>query len=62
MTQATGPIGPVLARPAGATSDLVAELDGRCGDQARGPSRVAGWSRGHVLAHLPGLRRGAPGC
>ncbi|WP_199423633.1 maleylpyruvate isomerase family mycothiol-dependent enzyme [Actinotalea solisilvae] len=33
-------------------------LDGLTDDAVRGPSRLPGWTRGHVLAHLAGLGAG----
>jgi hypothetical protein len=52
VTQATGTIGPALARLAAATAGLLADLDGLGEAEARGASRLPGWTRGHVLTHL----------
>ena len=63
MTRGTGPaapgpgaarseIGVVLARLGGATAGLLAELDELGDAEARAPSRLPGWTRGHVLTHL----------
>jgi maleylpyruvate isomerase len=41
-----------MARLAAATADLVGGLDGLADERARGPSRLPGWTRGHVLTHL----------
>jgi maleylpyruvate isomerase len=35
-----------------ATADLVADVDGLTDAEARGPSLLPGWTRGHVLTHL----------
>lgn len=34
---------------------LTARLDGLTDEQVRGPSRLPGWTRGHVLAHIAGV-------
>ncbi len=42
-----------------ADARLLAALDGVTDDDVRAPSRLPGWTRGHVLAHLAGLGAGA---
>jgi maleylpyruvate isomerase len=44
--------GRLRARVDAATSRLTAAAAGLTDDQAREPSRLPGWSRGHVLTHL----------
>jgi maleylpyruvate isomerase len=34
---------------------LTSRLDGLTDEQVRGPSRLPGWTRGHVLAHIAGV-------
>ncbi|MGH3125717.1 MAG: maleylpyruvate isomerase N-terminal domain-containing protein, partial [Streptosporangiaceae bacterium] len=45
-------IAEVLAELDGATAGLVRGLDGLTDAEAREPSLLPGWSRGHVLTHL----------
>lgn len=42
----------VLDQLAFATADLLADIEGLSDASARAPSRLPGWSRGHVLTHL----------
>jgi uncharacterized protein (TIGR03083 family) len=47
----------VISQLGAATGDLVAGLAGLTDEQARGPSLLPGWTRGHVLTHLQRRRR-----
>jgi maleylpyruvate isomerase len=46
------PVERVLQQLADATAGLIAGLDGLTDGDARGLSRLPGWTRGHVLTHL----------
>ena len=46
------PIDDALGALADATASLIDSVRGLTDEQARGPSRLPGWTRGHVLTHL----------